>query len=80
MNDDDMEHIHDYIQWMFPTDEESMFNSDAPILNPQLQRAFGEDPQLQEELRQNLARFCTFLGLEFKNDGGKVVISIAANF
>ena len=31
-DDDDWEHQHDYIQWMFPTDEVSLFNDDAPIL------------------------------------------------
>jgi hypothetical protein len=29
---EEMENIHDYIQWMFPTNQPSLVNDDAPIL------------------------------------------------
>eukprot|EP00419_Tripos_fusus_P016342 CAMPEP_0172739188 /NCGR_PEP_ID=MMETSP1074-20121228/122011_1 /TAXON_ID=2916 /ORGANISM="Ceratium fusus, Strain PA161109" /LENGTH=196 /DNA_ID=CAMNT_0013568997 /DNA_START=21 /DNA_END=608 /DNA_ORIENTATION=- len=69
MGYDDMEMIHDYIQWMFPTDEASQFNWDAPLLGPELQRTFSSDPDLQQEIRLNLGRFCEFLGLELRIAG-----------
>lgn len=61
-----MEKVHNYIQWMFPTDEASQFNGDAPTLTPELQQCFAEDPALRQQLRSNLARFCEFLGLELQ--------------
>lgn len=76
-----MEMMHDYIQWMFPTDEPSMFNESAPILTAQHQRAFAESPELKEELRLNLARFCEFLGLELRGGrGAKVEVVVAPTF
>eukprot|EP00435_Cladocopium_sp_Y103_P068359 s2_g31.t1 len=35
-DDRTMEAVHDYVQWIFPTDEASMFNSQAPLLSPEL--------------------------------------------
>ena len=31
-SDDEMEEVHDFIQWMFPLREPSRFNPDAPLL------------------------------------------------
>ena len=28
-----LEETHDYVQWLFPTDEKSLFNADAPIIS-----------------------------------------------
>lgn len=65
-----MELVHDYIQWVFPTDEESMFNMHAPLLTHELQQAFKDDAPLRDELRSNLTCFCHFLGLELRGGGG----------
>eukprot|EP00928_Gymnodinium_smaydae_P034121 TRINITY_DN24260_c0_g1_i1.p1 TRINITY_DN24260_c0_g1~~TRINITY_DN24260_c0_g1_i1.p1 ORF type:complete len:223 (-),score=38.73 TRINITY_DN24260_c0_g1_i1:156-776(-) len=76
-----MERVHDYVQWIFPTDEMSMFNPHAPLLTPHLQRVFSEDPKLQEELRENLSRFCDFLGLKFSvAEGGSCEVIVADHF
>lgn len=76
-----MEKVHNFIQWMFPTDEASQFNQDAPVLTPQLQRVFAEDEDLRQELRKNLARFCEFLGLELQiHEGSSVVVTEAPHF
>jgi hypothetical protein len=32
--DDQLESVHDYIQWLFPLPERSGFNVSAPVLNP----------------------------------------------
>ena len=31
---DQLERQHDYIQWLFPTDQPSEFTPDAPLLTP----------------------------------------------
>jgi hypothetical protein len=33
-SDDDIEHTHDFIQWVFPLDEPSGAQPDAPVLEP----------------------------------------------
>lgn len=75
-----MEVVHDYVQWMFPTDENSMFNLCAPLLTPSIQRAFAEDAELRRELRLNFERFCQFLGLEVEGDERDVRVAVGANF
>merc|ERR1712129_601508 len=61
---------------------ESMFNMDAPNLNPRVQQAFAEDPALQESLRLNFVRFLKFLGLAWKlgEDGREPEVQLADNF
>jgi len=77
-----MEYNHDYIQWLFPTDEESMFNRNAPILTVDLQRIFSQDEQLRSELRRNFLQFIDFLGFELTggDNGQPQKLQIAAHF
>lgn len=75
-----MEMVHDYVQWWFPTDEESMFNMDAPILTAESIQAFKDDEALRKELKTNLMGFCAFLGLECTEEAGKPKIVKAAHF
>jgi hypothetical protein len=67
--DQELEQCHDFIQWMFPLDEPSSVNPDAPLVNQQEQMAFRGDPQLQSAMRRSLATFLRFLGLETLSDG-----------
>ena len=55
-NDQAMEAVHDYVQWIFPTDEASMFNSQAPLLSPSLQAICRKDEQIQENFEARSAR------------------------
>uniref|UniRef100_A0A7S4QTN3 Opioid growth factor receptor (OGFr) conserved domain-containing protein n=1 Tax=Alexandrium monilatum TaxID=311494 RepID=A0A7S4QTN3_9DINO len=77
---EEMERVHDYVQWMFPTDEPSMFNLRAPLLTPELQRAFAGDEALRRELRLNFVRFCQFLGLEVQGGEGEVRVAVGPHF
>ena len=42
-DDERLEEVHDYIQWLFPLPEPSQFNPDAPLLTPQDIEAFKWD-------------------------------------
>lgn len=55
---------HNHMQWVFPTEEPSRFNEDAPLLDEQAQRVFQSDLAIQQNLRRCLRRFLTFLGLD----------------
>ena len=70
--DSEIEHCHDFIQWMFPLDEPSSVNADAPLVSEEDRAAFRSDPQLQFAMRQSLAVFLRFVGLK-TNPEGRIV-------
>lgn len=61
-DDDRLEAVHDYIQWLFPLDEPSRFNPSAPLLTPGDRAAFRQ-PALAANLRRALERLLAFYGL-----------------
>lgn len=67
-SNDELEHSHDVIQWLFPTTKESNFNPDAPILTKKDIHLWKANPQLQSNLKESFERFLTFLGMEYKED------------
>ncbi len=68
-SDDEMEEVHDFIQWLFPLPEPSAFNHAAPLLSTDDIAAFHRDPTLRKNVQQSFARFLAFLGLEQRADG-----------
>lgn len=60
--DDELERCHDYIQWLFPIPEESMFNSRAPVLTPALVSEFRSDEGLRSQVVRAHACYEGFLG------------------
>ena len=65
-NDAYFEFCHDYIQWLFPLQEPSNFNPDAPLLTDEDIQVFRANPDLRNNVRNSLVRFLDFLGI--KND------------
>jgi hypothetical protein len=61
--DDDLEAIHDFIQWLFPTNQPSMFNPNAPLVSQQDIEAFRTDAELQRRLLAAEARMRQFYHL-----------------
>jgi len=59
-----LETVHCYIQWMFPTDEVSQFNPDAPLVTTYVRRVFRENGELRRKLIRSLERILRFYGLE----------------
>jgi hypothetical protein len=68
-DDDELEAVHDFVQWLFPLPEPSRFNPDAPLLTAEDIAAFRTEPLLRTNLLQSLGRFLAFLGLIQKPDG-----------
>lgn len=67
-SDGQMESRHDFIQWMFPLEEPSQFNPDAPTLTRADREAFQGDPALRDNLTKSFDRFLGFLGLAREGD------------
>jgi hypothetical protein len=68
-SDVQMESLHDFIQWMFPLEEPSGFNPNAPILTRADREAFRADPALRANVLKSFDRFLAFLGLTRGPDG-----------
>ena len=67
-DDERLELVHDYIQWVFPTTARSGVNPGAPLVTSATVRAFAEQPELQGRLRRALARMLAFYGLRRSGD------------
>jgi hypothetical protein len=71
-DDDRLEDVHDFIQWLFPLPEPSQFNPDAPLLTRDDIAAFKDDAILQGNLRKSFQRILSFLGLS-ETKAGEIV-------
>jgi hypothetical protein len=69
------EAIHDYIQWLFPLQEPSAFNPQAPVLSPQDIQTFRGSEVLRKQLLEALQKMLAFYGLEIQ--GSRIVRSAA---
>ena len=66
---------HDFIQWLFPSDEPSFVNPVAPVVDEQVQQAFMNDTRLRLRLIISYARFINFLGLELGEHRTPILIN-----
>ncbi len=60
LSDEDLETRHDYIQYMFPSEEVSQFNSVAPVVTPDVIEEFKRREDLRSELILNFKRILSF--------------------
>lgn len=81
-----LERCHDYIQWLFPTDERSRYNVHAPKLTRELQQSIRGNPKALESIKESFHMFLDFLGLEVARhegeheEGVKVIVRKAPQF
>ena len=62
-DDDQLELVHDYIQWLFPLPEPSLFNPDAPMLTEADIVIARNDSAIQSNLKAAFQRMLRFYGL-----------------
>lgn len=79
-NDDRLESIHDFIQWLFPLPERSGANPAAPVLDAETIRAFRETPAMRERLRHSFERMIRFYGLRLVMAGCRVTVERGQGF
>ena len=70
---DELERIHDFIQWLFPTDRPSAFNAWAPVLTAESIAALRGLPDLRPRVERSLDVMLDFYGLR-RHDGSTVTI------
>jgi hypothetical protein len=62
-DDEDLEDVHDYIQWLFPLFTPSEFNPDAPKLTRSDVAVFRSDTDLRDRVLRSLDVMLRFYGL-----------------
>jgi hypothetical protein len=67
-DDERLERVHDYLQWLFPTRQPSGVNPDAPLVTDDTVAAFERDAALRDRLREALGRMLLFYGLRWNSD------------
>ena len=75
-----LEAVHDYIQWLFPSAKASQFNPNAPILDAETIELFAADEDLKERLSKSFALMLDFYGLALATDAGATTVSKAPNY
>lgn len=70
-NDEKLEVAHDFIQWLFPLNEPSNFNQEAPILTKEDTIIFSHDSVLLKQVEDAFERMLGFFQMELKD--GKVL-------
>jgi hypothetical protein len=71
-NDDRLEAVHDFVQWVFPSRQPSAVNPFAPLVTDGTVSAFDRDPVLRDRLGQAFERMLRFYGL--RRHGSRVEI------
>lgn len=77
-----LESNHVYIQWLFPTEQQSKYNSTASLTDSETRRIFKETPALREKMVRALRLMLSFYGLRLIDnvEGVPPKIEIAANY
>lgn len=65
---EELECVHNYVQWLFPLTEQSHFNPQAPVADQEVIRSFREDPRLRQHLSQSFSVMLNFYGLAIASD------------
>jgi hypothetical protein len=79
-NDDHLEAVHDFIQWLFPLPEPSGANPTAPILDPATITTFRASLAMRERLRASYERMLKFYGLRLIPGKSPLVIERTPDF
>lgn len=66
-DDDRIERVHDFIQWLFPLPERSGANPTAPTLDQTTVSAFHARLDLRANLRRSLERMLRFYGFTWES-------------
>jgi hypothetical protein len=77
--DERLEYCHDYIQWLFPTDQPSAFNSDAPLVTSAGRATFKKSQRLRDNLLRAFDRMLAFYGFQSTSDPTNLQITPSAD-
>jgi hypothetical protein len=67
LKDDALDALHDWVQWVWPTQQLSNFNENAPIPSEEELVVLRADEKVQRNLELAYNRFMAYLGFEEKD-------------
>jgi hypothetical protein len=76
----DLENVHDYIQWLFPLRKHSPVNPVAPVVDAEVTAAFRGRPELRTALVRSLEVMLTFYGFNLQDSAGRPVVRCSDQF
>ncbi len=79
-DDQRLESVHDFIQWMFPLPEPSPVNPRAPVVIHLCEEQFRARPELRATLRKSMRRMLRFYGFVLEEEGGEWRVERAGDF
>lgn len=71
-NHQELENNHDFIQWLFPTDQSSRFNPTAPVASGNTILTLRKDRAVSERIDEGLEKMLEFYGLADK--AGRIAV------
>ena len=77
---DELEHTHDYIQWLFPLRKHSPVNPSAPVLDTVVIAAFRSRQDLRDAFVRSLETMFRFYGFKLDGSGYEPKVGIAEHF
>lgn len=77
---EELECVHNYIQWLFPLPGRSAFNPDSPIVDQEAIQAFQSNPHLRQNLLRSFTVMLQFYGLQRHDSNGKIVVSQSEDY
>jgi len=75
-----LEDVHNYIQWLFPLVDRSRFNPHAPTLTEDDIQTFRASQELRTRVLSSFQRILQFYGLQCQVQESAIVVTPAANF
>lgn len=72
-SDQQLEEDHNYIQWLFPTNNASFWNRSAPVLSEFDIAMLSSDEIVMKNFRKSLVFFLRFYGLALQDDDGLAI-------
>jgi hypothetical protein len=79
-NYEQLERVHDYIQWLFPSNRRSQFNWSAPILDNQQITTFRNSDELKSTLLKSFKLMLSFYGFQCVDTDENIRISKSSEF
>jgi hypothetical protein len=68
-SENDIENNHDFIQWIFPTKERSLYNKDAPIIDDKFCELLESNAIAQQNFCKSCNLFLNFIGFNCDRKG-----------
>jgi hypothetical protein len=77
---DELEHTHDYIQWLFPLRKHSPVNPSAPVLDCEVIAAFRSRQDLKDAVVRSLETMLHFYGFNLDCSGDEPKVRCSEQF